>query len=130
MVTKRFQYIIHLFYLNYKCFQNIRSCTQLVKQRESSVKSHRWVLETLHVEWRNSTSRFAWTLERRKGNIHLNTYFISWTNGGRAHNQSRLQSPFVPQNKIGIILIFGIQAGIPLVAKIVEFKRALCNKTG
>ena len=47
-------------------------------------------LETLHVEWRNSTPRFAWTPERRNLNTNLNKYFIS-SSGDRPHNQSRLQ---------------------------------------
>ena len=49
----------------------------------------------LRVEWQNSTPRLASTPERRNGNIHLSKYFIS-SSGDRTHNQSVLQSHFVP----------------------------------
>ena len=51
--------------------------------------------EALRAEWRNSTSRFASTPERRNKNIIVNKYFIS-SSGDRTHNQSILQSHFVP----------------------------------
>ena len=51
----------------------------------------RRVLEALRVEWRNSTPHFTSTPERR----NVNKYFIS-SSGDRTHNQSILQSHFVP----------------------------------
>ena len=47
--------------------------------------------------WSGRTQRraFASTPERRNGNINLGKYFIS-SSGARTHNQSVLQSHFVP----------------------------------
>ena len=53
------------------------------------------ILEALLVEWQNSTPHLTSTPERRNGNINLNKYFIS-SSGDRTHNQSVLQSHFVP----------------------------------
>ena len=53
------------------------------------------ILEALHDEWQNLTSRFVSTPERRNGNIKLSKYFIS-SSGDRTHNQSVSQSHFVP----------------------------------
>ena len=47
------------------------------------------------LEWQNSTPRLASTPGRRNRNINLSKYFISWS-GDRTHNQSILQSHFVP----------------------------------
>ena len=71
--------------------------SQQRRQREPDVKTlpfstFRWILEALHAAWqRNSTPRFASTPERWNENKH----FIS-PSGDRTHNQSRLQSHFVP----------------------------------
>ena len=71
------------------------------RQREPSVKLNTLfpifcrILEALRVEWQNSTPRFASTPKRRNGNINLSKYLIS-SNGDRTHNQSVLQSHFVP----------------------------------
>ena len=53
------------------------------------------ILEALLAEWPNSTPRFALRPDRRNGNINLNKYLIS-SSGDRIHNQSRLQSHFMP----------------------------------
>ena len=52
-------------------------------------------METLCVEWQNSTPRLTSTPERRNGKLNLSKYFIS-SSGDRTHNQSVLQSHFVP----------------------------------
>ena len=52
-------------------------------------------MEALRVEWQNSTPRFTWTPELTNGNINLNKYLISSCGDG-THNQSVLQSHFVP----------------------------------
>ena len=54
------------------------------------------ILEALCVEWQNSTPRLSSTPERRNGNINLSKYFIS-SSGDGTHNQSVLQSHFVPR---------------------------------
>ena len=64
------------------------------------IKTHpfltfRRILEALRIEWRNSTPSFAWTPWRRNGNMNFNKYLIS-SSGDRTHNQSHLQSQFVP----------------------------------
>ena len=75
------------------------SCALLGRQREPSVK-------TLHSPfsaefWRHcvlsgrTQRRASSTPERRNGDINLNKYFIS-SSGDRTHNQSVLQSHFVP----------------------------------
>ena len=57
---------------------------------------------------------FASTPEQRNENINLNKYFIS-SSGDRTHNQSILQSHFVPlrhdwpQSNSVVILYFGTQ---------------------
>ena len=53
------------------------------------------ILEALRIEYWYSTSHFVSTPERRNKNINLNKYFIS-SNGDRTHNQSILQTHFVP----------------------------------
>ena len=53
------------------------------------------ILEALHVDWRNSTPCFASRPQRSHENINVNEYFTS-SNGDRTHNQSILQSHFVP----------------------------------
>ena len=45
--------------------------------------------------WWKSMPRFSSTPERRNGNINVNKYFI-FSSGNRTHNQSILQSHFVP----------------------------------
>ena len=52
------------------------------------------------VKWQNSTPRLASTPERRNGNINLSKHFIS-SSGDRTHNQSVLQSHFVPLRPAG-----------------------------
>ena len=49
----------------------------------------------MRVKWQNSTPRLDSTPERRNGNINLSKHFIS-SSGDRSHNQSVLQSRFVP----------------------------------
>ena len=76
------------------------SRTQQGRQREPSVKRHS-VAHFLP----NSGGIACWVAElnaalnldtkRRNGNINLSKYFIS-SSGGRTHNQSVLQSHFVP----------------------------------
>ena len=73
--------------------------TQHGRQREPSVMTLRSplseILEALRVEWQNSTPRLISTPERRNENINLSKYLIS-SSGDRTHNQSVLQSHFVP----------------------------------
>ena len=52
-------------------------------------------LEALRVEQQSSTPRFDSTPVQINGNINLSKYLIS-SSGGRLHNQSVLQSHFVP----------------------------------
>ena len=75
------------------------SRTQQCRQREPCVKTHRSPLSTEfwryeRVEWRNSTSHFALTPERRNENINVGKYFNP-SSGDRTHNQSILQSHYV-----------------------------------
>ena len=58
------------------------------------------ILEAIYVlTWRNSTPRFVFTPKRRNENINeninVNKYLIS-SSGDQTHNQSILQSHFVP----------------------------------
>ena len=63
--------------------------------RHSVPHSFCWILKALRVEWQNSTPRLPSTPEQRNENINLSKYFIS-SSGERTHNQSVLQSHFVP----------------------------------
>ena len=75
------------------------SRTQQGRQRESSVKTHHFPLSTefwRHCVFSGGTKRRALPRpERRNENITLSKYFIS-SNGDRNHNQSILQSYFLP----------------------------------
>ena len=69
------------------------SRTQQGKQREPSAKTFRSLVSA--EQGKNSAPRFASTPVRKNRNIHFNKYFIS-SSGDRTHNQSVLQSHFVP----------------------------------
>ena len=68
------------------------SRAQQGRQGEPSAKTLRFPLSN---EWRNSTLRFASTPGQINGKININKYFFC-SLGDRTHNQSRLQSHFVP----------------------------------
>ena len=83
----------------YFCVKNHSVCrTQQGRQREPSVKTLR---SSLFAEfWRHcvlsgGTQRRACASTPERINENINKYFIS-TSGDRTHNQSRLQSHFVP----------------------------------
>ena len=75
-------------YISKKKSASRSSRTQQSRQREPSVET---LSSPLSAEfWRHCVMR-----ERRNGNINLTKYFIS-SSGDRTHNQSVLQSHFVP----------------------------------
>ena len=71
-----------------------RGNLMFLKTLRSPLSAEFWS-DSLRVEWQNSTPRLASTLERRNVNINLSKYFIS-SSEDRTHNQSVLQSHFVP----------------------------------
>ena len=98
------QYIIFVLFLSFMLYPVYQGC---MKESGNLVLRHSvhhsWVLKAFRVEWRNSTPGFASTLELRNRNIHLNNYFIC-SSGDRTHNQSRLQSHFVPLRHVWPLL--------------------------
>ena len=105
------------------------SRTQQGKQREPSVKTLRFPLSAKfwrHCVFSGGTQRraFASTPERRNENININKYFFS-SSGDRTHNQSILQSHFVPRRHDYTYNKF-ITDGCPYTEDIWEHQIELC----